>query len=80
MYPRSGTTYPRFTSFDYVERFMRDTATLAAQRAPSCWVARCLCPRYNPGGGARTPLRGRAPRGEGRARDGGRGVLALAWR
>jgi hypothetical protein len=26
--------YPRFSSFDYVVRFMHDTATLAAQREP----------------------------------------------
>jgi hypothetical protein len=36
MHPRSGTIYPRFSSFDCVVRFMRDTATFAAQRAPSC--------------------------------------------
>jgi heme-degrading monooxygenase HmoA len=26
--------YPRFSSFDYVLRYMRDTVTLAAQREP----------------------------------------------
>ena len=34
MLPRSGTIYPRFSSFDYVVRFVRDTVTLAAQREP----------------------------------------------